>query len=123
MAGKKPNLSNRAAYKQLLIAESELNRTLLLAESGAVAAGVQRLAERAKNLGTLASLAAFLTAGHYALRSSRTSPPANKRSWLSTTVNGLRKGAALWFAIRPKPGQRPGDHRNGNHNHHAEMPE
>ena len=52
-----------AARKQLLIAESELNRVCLAEDFAALTAEMRSLTERAKSFGTVASSAAMLAAG------------------------------------------------------------
>ena len=60
MFGKKPRLNPLASRKQLLIAESELNRAQLAEDWQAVAGEISSLTARAKSFGTLASAAAVL---------------------------------------------------------------
>ncbi len=100
MAGKNSKLKARLAHKQLLVAESELNRTLLVLEGKNMLAGISGLAKHAKHLGSVVSLAGVLFAGFSAWRNGKAAEPAKKRGWFSTVIGGVRKGAALWFALR-----------------------
>jgi len=81
--------------KRLLIAESEINRALLIQECQSAAAEVHGLTQQAKHWGTLASSAALLAGSFFAFRN-RKPPAANKRSWGSTLLQGLRWGSSLW---------------------------
>ena len=108
MAGKNSQLNARSAHKQLLVAESELNRTLLVLEGKNMLAGIAGLAQHAKHLGSVVSLAGLLFAGFSAFRNGKASEPVKKRGWLSSVVGGLRQGAALWFALRESTHRKSG---------------
>jgi hypothetical protein len=86
--------------KQLLIAESELNRDQAVGELAALAAGVRTLTDRAKSFGSIASAAAVLMAGLAAFRRGKSGDAGAKPSWLRT----IRKSAGListvWLAFR-----------------------
>jgi hypothetical protein len=86
--------------KQILIAESELNRAQLGADLAALTAGVRSLADRAKSLGSLVSAAAVLVAG---LMAFRRSPPATadaKPAWWQTLLKGAGLLSTFWMAFR-----------------------
>ena len=89
--------------KQLLIAESELNRAQLAQEWSAMAAGVRTLTARVKIYGSLASSAAVLGAGLAAFRRGKfRSADASKPSWLQTILKGAGMVSSLWLAFRAK---------------------
>jgi hypothetical protein len=102
MFGKKSHVSPLKSRKQLLIAESELNRAQLSEEWQKIAHGVRDLAHRAKTIAAWVSSAALLVAGATALR--RGPPPAGtaKSSWFQKILNGARVASTIWFAFRPR---------------------
>ena len=100
MFGKKSHLSPLESRKQLLIAESELNRTQLSEEWQTMAHGVRDLAHRAKTIAAWASSAALLVAGVTALRRHPAAPGVAKLSWFQKILNGARLASAIWFALR-----------------------
>jgi hypothetical protein len=100
MPGKNPRLSPLELRKQLLIAESDLNRAQLVAETAALAAGVRSLNNRASSFGSIASSAAVLVTGLAALRNSRPADSDGKSSWLQTILKGAGRISTLWLAFR-----------------------
>jgi len=95
-------MSPLEARKQLLIAESELDRSKLVGDVEAMAVGVRSLTDRAKSLSAIASSAALLAAGYAALKRGQTVDSSVKPSrWQS-----IRKGAglisAVWLALRSR---------------------
>ena len=89
--------------KQLLIAESELNRVQLAQEWGAMTAGVRTLADRVKTCGSIASSAALLVAGLTAFRHGKKCVDADvKPSWLQTILKGAGLISTFWLAFRAK---------------------
>ena len=105
MFGKKPHVSPLESRKQLLIAESELNRAQLSEEWQTMAHGVRDLAHRAKTMAAWASSAALLVAGVTALRRAPPAPGITKSSWFQKILNGARLVSTIWFAFRGR-GQR-----------------
>lgn len=106
MFGKNPRLNPLELRKQLLIAESELNRVQLVQEWQTMADGARSLADRAGTSGSLVSAAASLMAG---LASFRHSKPVNaeaKCPWLQTLLKGASLVSNFWLAFRsPDRGQ------------------
>jgi negative regulator of sigma E activity len=94
--------------KQLLIAESELNRAQLVQEWQAMADGVRSVADRARTLGSAASAAAALVAGLASFRRKKSAPAAEKPSWLQTLFKGAELISTIWQAFRS-----PGRDRDG----------
>lgn len=105
MFGKAPQVSSLELRKQLLIAESELNRAQLAAEWQGMAHGVSGLAQRAKTVLAWASSALLVVAGVTALRSSLPQGTTAKVSWLERALEGARVVSNLWFALRG-PGEK-----------------
>jgi hypothetical protein len=106
MSGKKPRLNPLASRKQLLIAESELNRAQLVQDWQAVADGVHAVADRARTLGSVAATAAALVAGVVSFRRQKSAPAVEKPSWLQTLLKGAGLLATVWQAFR-SPGRDP----------------
>jgi hypothetical protein len=88
--------------KQLLIAESELNRAQLAQEWAAMTAGVRTITDRARSFGSIASAAALLVAGLAAVRRSKAADADVKPSWWQTLLRGTRLVSTLWLALRAK---------------------
>ena len=86
--------------KQLLIAESELNRAQLVGEITALKAGVRAFTHRATSLGPIASSAAMLAMGLAAYQRDQPVVAGAKPSRLHTLLNGAALIATLWLAFR-----------------------
>lgn len=108
MFGKNPHLNPLESRKQLLLAESELNRAQLVVDMAALSADVGALTERAKSLGSLASSAAMLVAGLAAFRRSKPAEADAKPSWFKRILKGAGVVSSLWLAFRPS-GRAPDD--------------
>ena len=102
MFGEKPPLSPLESQKQLLIAESELNRAQLSEEWHAITHEVCDIAHRAKTIAAWVSSAALLAAGVTALRRGSPAPNATKPSWLQTIMKGARVASTIWFVFRAR---------------------
>lgn len=100
MSGKNPRMSRLESRKQLLIAESELNREQLNEDIMALTAGVHALTDRAKSFGSIASSAAWLVAGLAAFRRPNSTPTDAKPSWLRKILRGAGMASSLWLAFR-----------------------
>jgi hypothetical protein len=101
MFGKNPRLSPLKSRKQLLIAESELNRAQLVQEWHVMADGVRLVADRASSISSVASAAVSLIAGLAALRRARPAPAPRKPSWWQTLLQGVQLAGSLWSEFRP----------------------
>jgi hypothetical protein len=88
--------------KQLLIAESELNRAQLVGDLAALADGVRTLTDRAKSFGSIVSSTMVLVAGLAALRRGKTVDLDTKPSWLQTILKGAGLISTLWLAFRSR---------------------
>ena len=104
MAGRQPHVSPLELRKQLLIAESELNRAQMSEEWRTLAHGVGDLAQRARTLGAWASTGALLVAGLAAFRHRTAKPAPGGRSWFQTALKGARLANLIWLAFRTRPG-------------------
>jgi len=89
--------------KQLLIAESELNRAQLVQEWQTIADGVRSVADRARTISSLASAAVSLIAGLASFRRTRSAPAGEKPSWWQTLLKGAQLAGLLWSEFRPRP--------------------
>ena len=88
--------------KQLLIAESELNRAELSQEWRQMTHGVFGLAHRAMTIGAWASSAALLVAGVGALRRGPPTPSTAKSSWFQKILNIARVASTIWCAFHAR---------------------
>jgi hypothetical protein len=103
MFGKMSCVNALASRRQLLVAESELNRDQLLAECQTMTAGVRSLADLVKSVGSLASAAALLAAGWSDCRRRKPARPAGvKASWFQTLLNGAELAGSIWHAFRAR---------------------
>lgn len=88
--------------KQLLIAESELNRAQLDEDLAALTTDLRGLTERARSFGAIASSAAVLVTGLVALQRVRTGSAGAKSGWRRTIAKGAGLVSSLWFAFRAR---------------------
>jgi hypothetical protein len=102
MFGKKPRLNPLELRKQLLIAESEINRAQLVQEWVAMTVGVRTLTDRVKSFGSIASAAALLVAGLAAFRRGKRVDADVKPSWLQTALKGAQLAGSIWLALRAR---------------------
>jgi hypothetical protein len=86
--------------KQLLIAESDLNRAHLLCEWQTMAADFSALARRAKTISGMASAAGWLVAGLTSFRSKPSTSAAERPSWWQTILKGAGVASFLWSEFR-----------------------
>ena len=89
--------------KQLLIAESELNRAQLVQEWQTMADEVHSLTRQARTISSIASAAASLVAGLASCRRKASAPAAEKPSWWQTLLKGAPLAGSLWSKFRPRP--------------------
>lgn len=100
MSGKK-SLSPLETRKQLLIAESEINRAQLLEDGRIVMSGVRHAADKARSFRSLASITG-LAAGFLALRRKTRDSAGGKFSWFRTAIKGAKTILPLWLAFGRK---------------------
>ena len=89
--------------KQLLIAESDINRFESLQDWQRLADGVRGAAHRAKSVGSLAGAAVLLAVGFSALAPKKSKPAVPKSSWFQTILHGARLASSIWLAVRTRP--------------------
>lgn len=93
-------MNSLASRKQLLVAESELNRAQLLQDWRTMADDVHALKHQARTIGTLASAATSLVAGLVSLRCNKTAPVAEKPSRLQLFLKGAGLVSTIWQSFR-----------------------
>ena len=94
--------------KQLLVAESNLNRAQLIGDIEALRASLHSLTDRAKSFGLIASSAAVLVAGVAAYQRGKRENAETKPSWLQRILKGAGLVSTLWLALRSR-GSSPKD--------------
>jgi hypothetical protein len=109
MFEKNSHLNPLESRKQLLLAESEVNRAQMLADISALSAEVRALNDRATSFGSMASSAAVLVSGLAAFRRGKPPDADAKPSWLRTVLKGAGLVSNLWLALRLKGRNRNGD--------------
>jgi hypothetical protein len=87
--------------KQLLIAESELNRIQLRAERAALHSGLHTITHGASTVGALASSAAIL-ATHLATIPRKQPAAGTNASGLKTVLYGAVLISSVWLAVIPR---------------------
>ncbi len=109
MFGKNPRLNPLDLRKQLLLAESELNRAQLVLDLTALKADVGAFADRGKWMRSIFSSAATLAAGLTACGNAKSADSGAKHPWLQTIFRGAGVLSDLWTAFRSKErGQQEG---------------
>ncbi len=88
--------------KQLLIAESELNRAQLVQEWHTMADEARALAYQARTIGRFASAAATLVAGLASCRRKDPTSAAAKPSWGQTIVKVAGLFSTFWSEFRAR---------------------
>jgi len=102
MFGKTPGLSALESRKQLLIAESELNRAQLFDGLETLREDLRKLAHRAESVALIASSAAALVTGLAAFRRAKRAGTEPKRSWLQKFLSAAALVSNLWLAFQGK---------------------
>jgi hypothetical protein len=97
-------MSPLESRKQLLIAESELNRAQLIQEWRTMKDEVHSLASQARTISSFASAAATLVAGIVSFRQKKSVPAPEKPSWWRTILKSAQLAGSLWseFQARKK---------------------
>jgi len=103
MFGKNTRVSPLELRKQLLIAESEINRVRMLEEWQGITEGIRSVTDRAKSVSSLTSAAALLAAGVCAFWRKKVLPASAKTSWLQTALKGAKLAGSIWLAFRARP--------------------
>jgi hypothetical protein len=103
MFGKNPQMSELEVRKQLLVAESELNRAQLAQEWQIMAAGVHSLTDRVKSISSVALAGSLLIGGLMYFWRIKSAPVERKPSWWQILLKGGRLAASLWSQFGPRP--------------------
>ena len=90
--------------KDLLIAESELNRAQLMNAWDAATEWHRTLRAGARTVGSVASAVALAVAGLRAFRRKRDPRDGTKLSWLQPVIQGASSMASLFGAFRSRGG-------------------
>lgn len=88
--------------KQLLIAESELNRASLNCEWQSMAGEVHALSHRAETILSMVMAAARLISGLSFLRGNKSAPSTEKPSWWRTALKCAGLAGSFWSEFRAK---------------------
>ena len=99
MFGQKPRVIRLQTRKQLLIAESEINRTQCSTNGMISQTAFAALSDRVKSVGSLASAATLLVSA-FPLRKSE--PSTGKSSWVNTIFKGAKLAGSMWLAYRSR---------------------
>ena len=102
MPGKNPRLNPLESRKQLLIAESELNRAQLVQEWRTLANEARSLVHQARTIRSFASATATLVAGLASCRRKDPTPAATKPSWGQTIVKVAGLFSTFWSEFRAR---------------------
>ncbi len=100
-------MSPLESRKQLLIAESELNRVHMMDDLVRLTTNARVLFERACSLGSIASPAAAIVAGLAAFQRPKTEEGGRSSTWLPGIIKGVGLVSTLWLAIRSRRRERP----------------
>jgi len=92
-----------AVRKQLLLAESELNRAELAEDWRSLADEVRSIADQARTIRFLASATASLIANLTAFRRAKSAPANERPSWWKLLLRGAKLAGSLWPQFCPPP--------------------
>ena len=102
MFGKNPQLRPLQLRKELLVAESELNRAQLEEDCVTLKLEVQAFTHRIRTVGSVAAITTTLVALFAAWRRPAAAPVAKKTSWLQTLLAGAGLLSTFWTAGHPR---------------------
>jgi hypothetical protein len=102
MPGKSPRLNPLQSRKQLLLAESALNRAQMAGDMAVMVAGVRTLHDRAKSIEAITSSAAMLLTGLAAFQRAKPTDAKTKSRWWQNVLKGAGLVSTLWLASRPQ---------------------
>lgn len=102
MPGKSPRLNPLQSRKQLLLAESALNRAQMAGDMAVMVAGVRTLHDRAKSIESITSSAAMLLTGLAAFQRAKPADVKTRSSWWQIILKGAGFVSTLWLASRPQ---------------------
>ena len=102
MFGRPPALTALQTRKQLLLAESELNREQFKQDWQTARQELTVLAGQARTISSYAAIGTVLLGGLAVWRRIKSAPPAApKVSWLDRLHKGASLVSSIWAAIRP----------------------
>jgi hypothetical protein len=103
MFGKDPRVNALESRRQLLVAESEINRVRMLEEWQAMTEGGRSLVDRVKSVGGLASAAGLLAAGVSSfLHTEKTLFTHDKPSWFRKMLKAAQLAGSTWLVFRAR---------------------
>ena len=104
MSRKNTQLSSLETRKQLLLAESEINRVHLLKDLELLKEEVARLKKEVYTVGSIASTAALVATAvslfRRHLKKTDGEKGPSKMSWITTALEGVNIGASLFQKVR-----------------------
>jgi len=100
MLGKNPRMNTLATRKQLLLAESELNRAQLAREMADFRAGIRTLTGRAQSFASIVSSVAVLVSALATFRRGKSADAGAKPSWSQTILKGVGLISTFLLAFR-----------------------
>ena len=102
MSGKIPRVNPLQSRKQLLIAESEINRVQLCREWQKLTAEAGVVADKAKSFNSIATsiLSLVATVGNFT--NTVPAPAAAKTSWLQKISSGVKLASTVWLMFRSR---------------------
>jgi len=106
MFGRTSHTGTLELRKQLLIAESELNRAQLSDECRVMREGVRGAAQQARNILLSISAPALLVAGLLLLRQKRNASSGEKSSFLGRALKVAYWAGSIFLALSKVPRQR-----------------
>lgn len=104
----KSQLTALQLRKQLLVAESELNRAHLMTDCDQLSEHVQHWKEQARKASSIASTAALVAGAAgiarklYKTRQRTTGTSGGSGGWLTKVANSARLAASLWLLFRSR---------------------
>ena len=99
MSEKRTRLGPLQSRKQLLVAESELNRAQLSEEWHATAHGIRGLTHQAKTIAAWAPAVALAVGAVAAWRRRRATGITSKTPWFTRIVDGACMASTMWRAF------------------------
>jgi len=109
MFGDASRLNPLQSRKQLLIAESELNRAQLIYELKSMSGEVRLLTKQFGKASSLVSAAVTLLVGLVSCRRNRLEPARETFSWWPALLNGAGLVGSFWSKFGTKHGGRNGE--------------
>ena len=100
MSRKMPRVNRLQLQKELLVAESEINRAQLIEEWQAMTGVVRTFRARLKSVSELASAVALLVAAVSAFQRELAAAKRAKSSWFDLVLKGAKVAGSLWLAFR-----------------------